>query len=120
MDITSDLVKKLRMMTNAGVMNCKQALLKTDGDLKKSVVWLRTKGLADVQKKSIRTTSEGLIAITIQNRTASIIEVNTETDFVSRNEKFQDLVAEISKNSLAVQSNINDLKEFKDMMIRLF
>ncbi|MDR0942603.1 MAG: translation elongation factor Ts [Holosporales bacterium] len=103
MAITAQLVKQLRDKTGAGMMDCKKALVETNGDIPTAEEYLRKKGLMDAAKKSSRTTADGLIAISTSKdkKTASIIEFNSETDFVARNEKFQEvakMIAEIALN----------------------
>ena len=91
MAITAGMVKELREMTGAGMMDCKKALTETDGDFDKAVEFLREKGLATAQKKAGRIAAEGIVATTIKgdNKVAAIVEVNAETDFVAKNEVFQ-------------------------------
>lgn len=98
MAISASQVKELREMTGAGMMDCKKALTNTDGDMDKAVEWLRENGLAKAEKKSGRIAAEGLVAVDVSadGKTASIVEVNSETDFVAKNEKFQTYVAEVA------------------------
>ena len=98
MAITASQVKELREMTGAGMMDCKKALTNTDGDMDKAVEWLRENGLAKAEKKSGRIAAEGIVAVDVSEdgKTASIVEVNSETDFVAKNEKFQTYVAEVA------------------------
>ena len=98
MAITAKQVKELREMTGAGMMDCKKALGQTDGDMDKAVEWLRENGLAKAAKKSGRIAAEGIVAVDVSEdgKTASIVEVNSETDFVAKNEKFQAYVAEVA------------------------
>ena len=105
MAITAADVKKLREMTGAGMMDCKKALTETDGDFDAAVDFLRTKGLATAEKKAGRIAAEGIVATVVSDddKTATIIEVNSETDFVAKNEKFQTYV-----NGLATQINTGD------------
>lgn len=97
MAITASMVKELREQTGAGMMDCKKALTETDGDFEKAVEFLREKGLATAQKKAGRIAAEGIVATTIKNndKTAAIVEVNAETDFVAKNEVFQEFVKEV-------------------------
>jgi elongation factor Ts len=97
-EITAEKVKNLRERTGAGMMDCKRALLETDGDEQKAVVWLREKGIASAAKKSGREAREGLIHSYIHagGRLGVLIEVNSETDFVARNEEFQKLVQQLA------------------------
>jgi elongation factor Ts len=108
-NISASLVKELREKTGAGMMDCKNALTENNGDIESSVDWLRTKGLAKAAKKSGRVASEGLIAISSSDSFSVIVEVNSETDFVARNESFQDVANTISQLGL-LSSNIDDLK----------
>lgn len=95
--ISAKQVKELRDMTGVGMMDAKNALVETDGDMDAAVDFLRTKGLAKAAKKADRIAAEGLTATYVDGNTAAIVEVNSETDFVSKNDKFQDLVATIVK-----------------------
>ncbi len=110
--ISANLVKDLREKTGAGMMDCKKALLETKGDFEAAVDWLRTKGLAAAAKKAGRVAAEGLTAIAAEGTKASVIELNSETDFVARNEKFQHLVSDIARSALACK-DINALKDSK-------
>lgn len=87
--ITSEKIKNLRLKTGAGMMDCKKALEEVDGDIDSAVDWLRKKGISKAQKKSARDASEGLITIAMINKSAGILEINCETDFVARNRDFQ-------------------------------
>ncbi|HPJ00586.1 MAG TPA: translation elongation factor Ts [Enterococcus sp.] len=100
--ISAKLVKELRDMTGVGMMDAKKALVEVEGDIDKAVDFLREKGMAKAAKKNDRIAAEGLAAVAINGNTAAIVEVNSETDFVSKNEKFQTLVKEIAE---AVASN---------------
>ena len=99
--ITAELVKELRERTGAGMMDCKKALTETDGDLKSALDWLRKKGLAAAGQKSGRVAAEGLIGVTVGGNMGALVEVNSETDFVARNEQFQDFVATVAGLTLA-------------------
>ena len=98
--ITAALVKELRDKTGAGMMDCKKALAENDGDLEASVDWLRQKGIAKAEKKAGRVAAEGLVAVAASGTKAVAIEVNSETDFVARNEKFQAMVKNIAEIAL--------------------
>lgn len=98
--ITAAMVKELREQTSAGMMDCKKALNETGGDLAAAADWLRTKGIAKADKKSSRVAAEGLVAVNTSGTTGTLTEVNSETDFVSRNEEFQAAVRHISDLSL--------------------
>lgn len=107
--ITAALVKELRDKTSAGMMDCKKALSETDGDLEAAADWLRTKGIAKADKKADRVAAEGLVAVTMAGTTGALVEVNSETDFVARNDSFQSAVAEIGTLALGV-NNYEELK----------
>ena len=109
-EITADLVKRLREQTGAGMMDCKKALQANEGDLEQSVDWLRTKGLAAAAKKSGRTAAEGLIGLALDGKTGALVEVNAETDFVSRNEQFQGIVRDAAKLALQAGGDVEKLK----------
>ena len=94
-DVTAKMVKELRDMTGVGMMDAKRALVEVEGDIEKAVDLLREKGMAKAAKKNDRIAAEGLASVAIHGNTAAIVEVNSETDFVSKNEMFQDLVKEI-------------------------
>ena len=113
-DITAGMVKDLREKTGVGMMDCKAALSATGGDMEAAIDWLRAKGLAKAAKKSTRVAAEGLVAVAVEGTTGTVVEVNSETDFVARNEKFQAMVAEISK--LALKAN-GDSEKLKTMHI---
>ncbi len=112
MAITAAMVKELRESTGAGMMDCKKALTQTDGDFDKAVEFLREKGLATAQKKAGRIAAEGMVATSIKNngKLAAIVEVNSETDFVAKNEKFQSYVAEVA--SQAADTSAADIESF--------
>ncbi|TGQ17763.1 MULTISPECIES: translation elongation factor Ts [unclassified Mesorhizobium] len=101
MTISAAQVKELRDLTGAGMMDCKAALNETNGDMEAAVDWLRKKGISKADKKAGRTAAEGLIGVDAGVREAAIVEVNSETDFVARNEQFQELVRNIAKVALA-------------------
>ena len=103
--ITAALVKELREKTSAGMMDCKKALNETNGDLEAAADWLRTKGIAKADKKASRVAAEGLVAVAIDGTTGALVEVNSETDFVARNDGFQAAVAEVAQLALAANSN---------------
>ncbi|HTV68845.1 MAG TPA: translation elongation factor Ts [Rhizobiaceae bacterium] len=99
--ITAQMVKELRELTGAGMMDCKAALAETNGDMEAAVDWLRAKGISKADKKAGRTAAEGLIGIDGGVREAAVVEVNSETDFVARNDAFQQIVRNVSKTALA-------------------
>jgi elongation factor Ts len=105
--ITAALVKDLREKTGAGMMDCKKALTETDGDIEVAVDWLRKKGLAAAAKKSGRIAAEGLIGVASAANKAAIVEVNAETDFVARNETFQEFVATVAGVALKVGDDLD-------------
>ena len=109
-EITADLVKKLREKTGAGMMDCKKALSENNGVLERSIDWLRTKGLAAAAKKAGRAASEGLIGLVVDGNKGAMIEINTETDFVSRNENFQEVVSNLAKVVLDAGNDIDTIK----------
>ena len=108
--ITAALVKELREKTGAGMMDCKTALSETDGDLEAAVDWLRKKGLTAAAKKSSRVAAEGLIGVTVDGTRGAILEINAETDFVARNEIFQDFVEAVTALALGVDGDLEALK----------
>ena len=102
MAITAALVKQLREISGAGMMDAKKALTETDGDMEAAQDWLRTKGLAKAEKKSGRTAAEGLVGVKADGGTAVAVEINSETDFVAKNDEFQSMVASIAGVALGV------------------
>ena len=113
MAVTASMVKELREMTGAGMMDCKKALSATDGDFDKAIEFLREKGLATAEKKAGRIAAEGLVATTIKDgdKVAAIVEVNAETDFVAKNEVFQTFVKEVVEQ--AANTDAADIDAFK-------
>ncbi|MDP4708588.1 MAG: translation elongation factor Ts [Rickettsiaceae bacterium] len=109
MTITAALVKDLRTKTGAGMMDCKKALVEVSGDFEAAVDWLRTKGLAAAAKKAGRVAAEGLTAVSINGLKGAAIEINSETDFVAKNETFQGIVKEVSELAVTVD-DIDSLK----------
>ena len=112
MAITATLVKELRDNTGAGMMDAKKALTETDGDMEAAVDWLRTKGLAKAAKKSGRTAAEGLIGTQVSNGVGVMVEVNSETDFVSKNSDFQQMVSSFTTAALEA-SEVDGLVKLK-------
>ncbi len=110
--ITAALVKDLREKTGSGMMDCKKALTETNGNFEDAIDWLRKKGLSAAAKKSGRVAAEGLTAVFVDSNVGSVVEVNSETDFVSRNEQFQSMVLGISKLAVKV-SDLDSLKSMK-------
>ena len=109
-EITAGLVKDLREKTGAGMMDCKKALGETSGDVEAAVDWLRKKGLAAAAKKSGRAAAEGLVGVASEPRAAAMVEINAETDFVARNEQFQDFVETVARLVLAGGDDLETLK----------
>ena len=107
--ISASMVKELREKTGAGMMDCKAALEANDGDIEASVDWLRKKGLSKAAKKSGRIAAEGLIGLELSGTKAVLVEVNSETDFVARNEAFQDLVRSVAKVSYHVGTDVEQI-----------
>lgn len=112
MAITASMVKELRESTGAGMMDCKKALAATDGDMDKAVEYLRENGLAKAEKKAGRIAAEGIVDVNISEdgKTASIVEVNSETDFVAKNETFRDFVAKVAAQAASAETN--DIEAF--------
>ncbi len=109
-NITAAMVKELREKTGAGMMDCKGALNETQGDLEAAVDWLRTKGLAKAAKKAGRVAAEGLVAVESAGHHAAIVEVNSETDFVARNDAFQGFAREAAKMALDSDGTLDSLQ----------
>jgi elongation factor Ts len=112
-EITASLVKELRDKTGAGMMDSKAALVETKGDIEAAVDWLRKKGLAKAAKKSGRVAAEGLIGAAIEKNKGVLVEVNSETDFVARNEQFQGLVKLIAQSALHNGTDLPKLKSVR-------
>jgi elongation factor Ts len=112
MAISAKDVKELRDITGAGMMDCKKALTETDGDKEKAVDWLRENGLAKAAKKASRIAAEGIVKTVVSDdsKKAAIVEVNSETDFVAKNEKFQNYVESVAKQVLA--NDVADMDAF--------
>lgn len=108
-NITAAMVKDLREKTGAGMMDCKNALNETDGDIEAAVDWLRKKGLAKAAKKAGRVAAEGLVAVEVRDNVAGMVEVNSETDFVARNEQFQGFVSETAKILIGTDGTVDGL-----------
>ena len=112
-EISASAVKELRERTGAGMMDCKNALKESQGDMDESIAWLRKKGLSQAAKKSSRAAVEGLIGVHVDGNKAAIIEVNAETDFVARNEHFQNYVYKAAQHALDCEVNVDTLKNKK-------
>ncbi|MDX1711989.1 MAG: translation elongation factor Ts [Rhodovibrionaceae bacterium] len=110
-EISAALVKELREKTGAGMMDCKKALTETGGDMDEAVDWLRKKGLSAAAKKAGRVAAEGLVAVATEGNKAAILEVNAETDFVARNDQFQEFVREAVLLTLQADGDVEKLKE---------
>lgn len=108
-DIKASDVKELREKTGVGMMDAKKALVENNGDMQAAIDWLRTAGLAKAAKKSGRTAAEGLIAIATKDSKGAVVEVNAETDFVARNEKFQEFALKVADIAITID-NVEDLK----------
>ncbi len=113
MAISASMVKELREMTGAGMMECKKALTETDGDMDAAVEVLRKSGAAKAEKKASRIAAEGICRVSIEGNTAAVVEVNSETDFVAKNEVFQTYVEAVAKQALA--SSLNGGKDGQDI-----
>jgi len=111
--ISAQMVKELREATGAGMMDCKGALAETGGDMEAAVDWLRKKGLSKAAKKAGRVAAEGLIGIQVRDREGVVIEVNSETDFVARNDLFQGLVKMIGQVALDIGPDVEAIKSAK-------
>ena len=111
--ITATMVKDLREKTGAGMMDCKTALNETSGDVEAAVDWLRTKGLAKAAKKAGRVAAEGLIGLAAEAKQAALVEVNSETDFVARNQNFQEMVRKIASAALTAKGDVDKLAAAK-------
>ena len=109
-DITAAMVKTLREKSGAGMMDCKKALSETSGDMDQAMDWLRTKGLAAAAKKSSRTAAEGLVGVAVSGTKGAAVEVNSETDFVAKNDQFQTFVREVTQIALATGGDVEALK----------
>ncbi|MBX9450517.1 MAG: elongation factor Ts [Mesorhizobium sp.] len=107
MSISAAQVKQLRDMTGAGMMDCKAALAETNGDIEAAVDWLRKKGISKADKKAGRTAAEGLIGVASEGTSAVVVEVNSETDFVARNDAFQDIVRNVAQVALATDGSVD-------------
>jgi elongation factor Ts len=111
--ISATTVKDLREKTGAGMMDCKAALAETSGDMEAAVDWLRAKGLSKAAKKAGRVAAEGLIGLASDAKAAALVEVNSETDFVARNQKFQEMVSAIAAAALKAKGDVDKLAAAK-------
>ena len=110
-EITAASVKELRERTGAGMMDCKKALAENNGEMEASVDWLRAKGLAAAAKKAGRTAAEGLVGVAVEGTKGAVVEVNSETDFVAKNEQFQGFVRDVAQLVLTTGSDIETLNK---------
>jgi elongation factor Ts len=108
-EITAASVKELRERTGAGMMDCKKALAETNGEMEAAIDWLRAKGLSAAAKKAGRTAAEGLVGVAIEGHRGAVVEVNSETDFVAKNELFQDFVRNVAKLALEHGTDVEAL-----------
>ncbi len=108
--ISAALVKELREKTDAGMMDCKNALVETSGDMEAAVDWLRKKGLSKAAKKAGRTAAEGLVGVMIDGTSGVVVEVNAETDFLAKNEQFQTLVRNVASVALKIGDDVETVK----------
>jgi elongation factor Ts len=108
-EITAATVKELRERTGAGMMDCKKALGETGGDMEAAIDWLRTKGLAAAAKKAGRTAAEGLVGVAVAGARGAVVEVNSETDFVAKNEQFQEFVRTVAGLALTASGTVEGL-----------
>jgi len=108
-EITAAIVKELRERTGAGMMDCKKALAETNGEMEAAIDWLRAKGLAAAAKKAGRTAAEGLVGVAVEGTRGAVVEVNSETDFVAKNELFQDFVRNVAKLALEHGTDVEAL-----------
>jgi len=109
-EITAALIRELRESSGAGMMDCKKALVEAEGNMEAAIDWLRKKGLAAAAKKSGRIAAEGLVGVATGPQIAAMVEVNAETDFVARNENFQNFVSEVASLALSVGEDVEKLK----------
>ena len=109
-EISAASVKELRERTGAGMMDCKKALAENGGDMEASVDWLRAKGLAAAARKAGRTAAEGLVGVAVAGTRGALVEVNSETDFVAKNEQFQAFVRDVASLALAANGDVDALK----------
>ncbi|WP_208454300.1 translation elongation factor Ts [Methyloligella sp. GL2] len=109
--ITASMVKDLREKTGAGMMDCKAALNEAGGDIEAATDWLRTKGLAQAAKKAGRVAADGLVGLSAKDGEAALVEVNSETDFVARNDTFKELVSKIAEAALGAKGDLDALEK---------
>jgi len=119
-DITAAMVKELRETTGAGMLDCKKALVEANGNMETAVDWLRKKGLASAAKKSSRIAAEGLVAVYVEGNKGAAVEVNSETDFVAKNDIFQAYVEDAAKVALANNGDVEAMKNAVDASGKTF
>ena len=119
-DITAAMVKELRETTGAGMLDCKKALVEANGNMETAVDWLRKKGLASAAKKSSRIAAEGLVAVHVEGNKGAAVEVNSETDFVAKNDIFQAYVEDAAKVALANNGDVEAMKNAADASGKTF
>ncbi len=119
-DITAAMVKELRETTGAGMLDCKKALVEANGNMETAVDWLRKKGLASAAKKSSRIAAEGLVAVYVEGNRGAAVEVNSETDFVAKNDIFQAYVEDAAKVALANNGDVEAMKNAADASGKTF
>lgn len=112
-DITAAMVKELRETTGAGMLDCKKALVEANGSMEQAVDWLRKKGLASAAKKSSRVAAEGLVGVAVDGNKGAAVEVNSETDFVAKNDIFQAYVEDVAKVALSCNGDVEAMKNAK-------
>ena len=112
-NITAAMAKELRESTSAGMLDCKKALTETNGDMEQAIDWLRKKGLASAAKKASRIAAEGLVAVAVDENKGAVVEVNSETDFVAKNEIFQEYVEDAAQVALMYKGEVCDMKTFQ-------
>ncbi len=108
-EVTAGMVKELRERSGAGMMDCKKALAENNGDIEASIDWLRAKGLASAGKKAGRTAAEGLVGVAVEGTRGVVVEINSETDFVAKNEQFQGFVRDVTRLALQTGDSIEAL-----------
>ncbi len=113
-EITAAMVKELRETTGAGMLDCKKALVEANGNMDEAVDWLRKKGLASAAKKSSRIAAEGLVAVKVEGNKGAVVEVNSETDFVAKNDIFQAYVEDAAKIALTTNGDVEAMKNTAD------
>ena len=116
MAITAAMVKELREMTGAGMMDCKKALGETDGNMDEAVKYLREKGISKAEKKASRIAAEGLCSAVVEGNVAAVVEVNSETDFVAKNDTFKEYVDQVAKQALATSAADLDPRLLKRLL----